>query len=50
MTAQRRQARKENLYYFPSRDEAIENLKDIVKTNDAILVKASHGMKFEKDS
>ena len=40
--------KKENLYYFPSRDEAIENLKDIVKVNDAILVKASHGMKFEK--
>ena len=40
--------KKENLYYFPSRDEAIENLKDIVKANDAILVKASHGMKFEK--
>ena len=40
--------RKENLYYFQSRDEAIENLKDIVKENDAILVKASHGMKFEK--
>ena len=39
---------QENLYYFPSRDEAIENLKDIVKVNDAILVKASHGMKFEK--
>ncbi len=37
-----------DLYYFETRDEAIEKLKDIVKENDAILVKASHGMKFEK--
>lgn len=37
-----------DLYYFATRDEAVEKLKDIVKENDAILVKASHGMKFEK--
>lgn len=38
----------ENLYYFETRDNAIESLKDILKESDAILVKASHGMKFEK--
>ena len=38
----------EGLYYFATRDEAVDRLKNIVKENDAILVKASHGMKFEK--
>ena len=36
------------MYYFATRDEAVARLKKIVKENDAILVKASHGMKFEK--
>ena len=38
----------DGLYYFATRDEAVDRLKNIVKENDAILVKASHGMKFEK--
>ena len=38
----------EGLYYFATRDEAVDRLENIVKENDAILVKASHGMKFEK--
>ena len=38
----------EGVYYFATRDVAVDRLKNIVKGNDAILVKASHGMKFEK--
>ena len=35
-------------YYFETRDEAIEKLPQILQKNDAVLVKASHGMHFEK--
>lgn len=34
-------------YHFESTDEAIKQLKDIVKTGDVILVKASRAMKLE---
>lgn len=34
--------------YFETRDEMLENLKGILKTGDTILVKASHGMGFDK--
>ena len=34
--------------YYVSAEDIENSIKDIVKENDAILVKASHGMKFEK--
>ena len=37
-----------NIYYFEKRDEMIDGLKSILKPGDSILVKASHGMQFEK--
>lgn len=36
------------VYYFPARDEMMSNLSGILKRQDTILVKASHGMQFEK--
>lgn len=36
------------IHYFVSLEEAQEALKNLLKTGDAILVKASHGMHFEK--
>lgn len=35
-------------YYFKTRDEMLENLKGILQRGDNILVKASHGMEFDK--
>ena len=35
-------------YYFETRDEMLKGLKDILQRGDNILVKASHGMDFEK--
>lgn len=43
MAAQKREA-----YYFETRDEMLEKLGGILKHGDNILVKASHGMHFEK--
>ena len=37
-----------NLYYFETKEEAIENLDNIIKDDDVILVKASRGMNLEK--
>lgn len=36
------------LYYYSTVDECLDSLKDILKENDSILVKASHGMHFER--
>ena len=36
------------IYHFPTRDEMLSNLPKILKRQDTILVKASHGMQFEK--
>lgn len=38
----------DTLYHFETKEEAIENLDDIIKENDTILVKASRGMHLEK--
>ena len=38
--------KKENIYYFEDKDEILEVLKNIVKTGDIVLFKASNGMKF----
>lgn len=36
------------VYYFKTRDEMMTYLKEILKPGDNILIKASHGMQFEK--
>lgn len=36
------------VYYFETRDEMLSTLKEILQPGDNILVKASHGMHFEK--
>ncbi len=41
-------AEKKEIYYFVTREEMLEKLPDILRTGDSILVKASHGMHFEK--
>lgn len=41
-------AEKREIYYFETRDEMLEKLKNILKPGDSILVKASHGMYFEQ--
>lgn len=41
-------AGKTEAYYFKDRDEMLEGLPAILRQGDAILVKASHGMAFEK--
>lgn len=40
--------RKSEIYYFKTRDEMLTSLKEILKPGDSVLVKASHGMQFEK--
>ena len=37
-----------NVIWFATLEEAMANLPDLLKEQDAILVKASHGMHFEK--
>ena len=37
-----------NLYHFETKEEPIENLDNIIKDDDVILVKASRGMNLEK--
>ena len=39
---------KTDSYYFSTRDEMLRELPGILKKQDTILVKASHGMQFEK--
>jgi len=34
--------------YYPTRSELIEALPELIKKNDAVLVKASHSMQFEE--
>ena len=41
-------AEKREVYYFETRDEMLDKLPEILKPGDNILVKASHGMQFEK--
>lgn len=36
------------IYYFPTREEAMIQLPHILHTGDAVLIKASHSMKFEE--
>ena len=39
---------KDHVFSYDTKEEAIEALPSIVKKEDTILVKASHGMHFEK--
>ena len=41
-------AQKRETYYFETREEMLQELPQILKAGDSILVKASHGMHFEK--
>ena len=41
-------ARGANAIYFENKNEAFSQLKDIIKKDDTILVKASHSMAFEE--
>ena len=36
------------IYYFPTREEAMAQIPHILHTGDAVLIKASHSMKFEE--
>jgi UDP-N-acetylmuramoyl-tripeptide--D-alanyl-D-alanine ligase len=36
------------VYYFETKEEAMDSFKDILQKGDAILIKASHGMHFEQ--
>ena len=40
--------RKTQLYYFETREQMMEEIPHILKKGDTILIKASHGMQFEK--
>ena len=37
-----------NIYYFNTKEEAIEKIDELVKKDDVVLVKASRGMELEK--
>ena len=37
-----------NLYYFEQTEELMQELDQIVRQGDTVLVKASHGMNFIK--
>lgn len=37
---------EENIYYFPNKEELENKLKELIKSEDVILFKASNGMKF----
>lgn len=37
---------KENIYYFENKEDIIKKIKELVKQDDVILVKASNGMKY----
>ncbi len=37
-----------SVYYFPGKKEFLENWKKIIRKDDTVLVKASHGMAFEQ--
>lgn len=38
----------QNLCYYATKEEAMEHLPGLMETGDSVLVKASHGMHFEK--
>jgi UDP-N-acetylmuramoyl-tripeptide--D-alanyl-D-alanine ligase len=38
----------DNAHYFPSKELLVPNLKELIKENDTVLVKASNGMAFDE--
>lgn len=40
--------KKENSYHYKNNSDAINKIKEIVKKNDVILIKASHSMNFKE--
>lgn len=48
ISAERVVRKKETLFYFSTREELEEKLPELLQEGDTILVKASHGMHFEK--
>lgn len=48
MYQQALETKETGIYYFATRDDMLEELPHILKKGDTILVKASHGMQFEK--
>ncbi len=48
VAAEKMLKKKETLFYFSTREELEEKLPELLKEGDTILVKASHGMHFEK--
>ena len=45
-TAKENGFNKENIYYLAKKEEIVDLLKQIVKSEDVILFKASNGMRF----
>lgn len=48
MYQQALKTKEKELYYFETRDDMMKELPRILRKGDTILVKASHGMQFEK--
>jgi len=46
--ADKKAGNKQNIYYFKTQEDFFDNIESILEFGDAILVKASRGMKFEK--
>ncbi len=46
--AEKKSENKKNIYYFKTQDDFFTMIDSILKENDAILIKASRGMRFEK--
>lgn len=46
--ARKAKSEEQEIYYFPTREELLEKLPGLIKEGDTILVKASHGMGFDK--
>ena len=44
----RRRGNKDGIYWFATRDEMLGALPGILRQGDSVLVKASHGMRFER--
>ena len=40
--------KKQNIYEFKNKEEAMEKVKELVKSGDAVLIKASNAMKFDE--
>lgn len=44
--AEKQGMKKENIFYFEDKEQIVKKLREIIKPNDVILIKASNGMKF----